>query len=121
MQENNNILTKISAWLLIIMMGFGVFSQAVYFHNHQSKGGIYSHAHPFQDNSDKEKPVSHSHSDNELLYISYLEAFTSGDIFRYIISIEEIEFFFRPLEQSSKCFTNESQILGRAPPANIDA
>ncbi len=69
-----NITKRITAILLIGIVGLLIINKAVFFHSHsQNNGTIVSHSHPFNKSEDAKPLKSHKHTSIEFLLLENLE------------------------------------------------
>ncbi|MBN2164998.1 MAG: hypothetical protein JW717_01840 [Marinilabiliaceae bacterium] len=112
-----NLLIKITASLIIVVIGLMVANKGIYTHSHILKNGtVYTHAHPYNNTNDSSPYKSHQHKSSDLLFYQNIDL--------VFFSLFIIAFFLFVFKQIKKYYFKNNKYnyyfalsnLGRAPP-----
>lgn len=116
-RELRNNIERLIASLTLVLISLLILNNSFFLHSHHlSNGFSFSHAHPFKKPQSQDKPIGHSHSKAEILFLDQVDI-----LFVIAISVS-VAFYclsnvakFQPLEFSLK-INYFTKFLGRAPP-----
>lgn len=72
MKSVKKITVKLTAYLIIGLVGILISNELLYTHSHKQNGQTVVHAHPYDKSEDKEQSEKHSHTEAELFFFAHI-------------------------------------------------